>query len=544
MPHYAIAMDLGTSGLRAQVIDLETGAILSTALTTHHPLPGANVMDHLHFALEMGVETAQAIMLAAINQVIGQLRIDTARVIRCALCGNPIQLSLFQGIEIRDLAYAGQRKLQALGVVPPARAGEVCAARDLPGLALASTCEVIIPPSVRHAIGADALAMLIQTGMLANEETALVTDYGTNAEMALLHNGRVFTGSTAAGPALEGQHITCGMLAVPGVIADLLPEPPYHRAIVLNAEMLPEPGSLIDLKHSRVIDAAPLEPIGITGTGTIALLNQALENNLVAIPRITTADAELHLSDTLYFTETDLLEAGKAIGAVRAGHLTLCREAGISLEQIQTAYLSGASGTYVDALKAQRVGLIPPHVRTICQVGNTSLAMARDLARDPDQLEMMRALASTLQATHCVLASSKTFQNVYILELSYWTEGMPMAQYRRFLKKYGLPDLLPVTSVPEVIHTVQRDIADLGRFGLTTLTEIGLVSRVSLDACDACRKCVDACPAQALTLVDATRPVTFALTQSRCNGVACRRCERACPENVFTLNRFFGTTTN
>ena len=127
------------------------------------------------------------------------------------------------------------------------------------------------------------------------------------------------------------------------------------------------------------------------------------------------------------------MKAGKAIGAVRAGHLTLCHEAGITLEEIQTAYLSGASGTYVDALKAQRVGLILPGVRTICQVGNTSLAMARDLARDPDQLEMMRALAGTLQATHCLFASSKTFQNVYILELSYWTEGMPMTHYRRFL---------------------------------------------------------------------------------------------------------------
>ena len=92
--------------------------------------------------------------------------------------------------------------------------------------------------------------------------------------MALRHNGRVFTGSTAAGSALEGQHITCGMVAVPGVITDLRPEPPYHRVIVLNADMLPEPGSLIDLRNGQVIDAAQTRPIGLTGTGVIALLNQ------------------------------------------------------------------------------------------------------------------------------------------------------------------------------------------------------------------------------------------------------------------------------
>jgi NAD-dependent dihydropyrimidine dehydrogenase PreA subunit len=121
---------------------------------------------------------------------------------------------------------------------------------------------------------------------------------------------------------------------------------------------------------------------------------------------------------------------------------------------------------------------------------------------------------------------------------------MPIAQYRKFLKRYHLPDLLPVNGVPEVVQTVQRDIDDVGRFGLTTLTGIGRVSQIKLDACCACLKCVEACPAQALAILDETRPVTFALTQARCNGVACRRCERACPDKIFEFTRFFGVTTN
>ena len=56
MAKLGIALDLGTSGFRAQAIDLEQdGQILSTAVTSRHPLPGANVIDHLHFALEIGV---------------------------------------------------------------------------------------------------------------------------------------------------------------------------------------------------------------------------------------------------------------------------------------------------------------------------------------------------------------------------------------------------------------------------------------------------------------------------------------------------------
>ena len=110
-----------------------------------------------------------------------------------AVCGNPIQLSLFQGIEIRDLAYAGKRKLESLGVVPPKRNAQMVKAGDIKGLDLPAGADVLIPPAVQHEIGADALAMMIQTGMLDKDEIAIVTDYGTNAEMALdLQRDRVY----------------------------------------------------------------------------------------------------------------------------------------------------------------------------------------------------------------------------------------------------------------------------------------------------------------------------------------------------------------
>lgn len=539
MSRLAIAMDLGTSGLRAQALDLSSGEIISTAITTRHPLPGANVMDHLHFALELGVATANSILIEAINRVIAGLRVPTDQVERFAVCGNPIQLSLFQGIEIRDLAYAGTRKLTALGVVPPKREAAVVAASTIPGLNLPGRCEVVIPPAIRHEVGADALAMMIQTGMLEKDETSLATDFGTNAEVALFHEGRVVTGSTAAGPALEGQQITCGMLAVPGVVSDLEPAPPHHRLVLLNAEMLPVQGALIDLGEKGIIgDGERPQPIGITGTGTIAIINQAIEAGLVALPHITTPDRRLHLGEDIFLTEEDLAEAGKAFGAVRAGHITLCREAGISPDDIRTAYMSGASGTYVDALKAQKLGLTPPGVKTVYQVGNTSLAMARDLATDPKTLDMMARLAEKLQKSHCMFAESKTFQQVYILELAYWTEGMAMSEYRRFLKKYGMPDLLPGQGTPKVIRTVQRDINDLGSMGLVTITDIGRVATMAVAGCISCQSCIRECPGKALSMAE-IEPGTIALDESLCNGVACRRCERVCPVKVFNLNRFF-----
>ncbi|HMK36345.1 MAG TPA: methylamine methyltransferase corrinoid protein reductive activase [Desulfomonilaceae bacterium] len=532
-------MDLGTSGFRAQALDLNTREIISTAITTRHPLPGANVIDHLHFALEMSVETAGNIMIEAINKVLDRLRVPLDQVVRLAVCGNPIQLSLFQRIEIRDLAFAGKRKLEALGVIPPKRDATVLRAAQIHGLTIPAEAEVIIPPAVRHEIGADALAMMIQTGMLEKDEISLTTDYGTNAEMALFHHGEVITGSTAAGPALEGQQIACGMLAMPGAISDLVSMDNHHRVIVLDQNMLPASGPLVDLKNGHMLEGGEIDPVGITGTGTVAILSQGMQANLITLPRINTLDAEFHLTPEIMFTEEDLKEAGKAIGSVRAGHITLCHEAGIDLGDVAVAYMSGASGTYVDALKAQRLGMIPPRVKTIYQVGNTSLAMARDLVLDPNQLEMMSNLAKNLRQTHCMFAASKVFEKIYILELSYWTEGMPFNQYQSFLSRYGFPELLSIESTPEVIRTVRRDIDDLGRLGLTTVPDIGQVVKVQFDECTACLECVESCPERALQPLEGSDPPILVLDQSLCNGVACRRCERACPQKRFVLEDFF-----
>jgi methylamine methyltransferase corrinoid protein reductive activase len=541
MTRLAIAMDLGTSGFRAHALDLNTREIISTAITTRHPLPGANVIDHLHFALEMSVEVAGNIMMEAINKVLDRLRVPLETVVRLAVCGNPIQLSLFQRIEIRDLAFAGKRKLESLGVVPPKRDATVLRAREIPGLRIPPDAEVIIPPAVRHEIGADALAMMIQTRMLEKDEISLTTDYGTNAEMALFHKGEVITGSTAAGPALEGQQIECGMLAMPGAISDLVATDSHYRLVVLDENMLPALGPVVDLKNGAVWESGDIAPKGITGTGTVAILSQGMQARLINLPRINTLDAKFHLAPDIFFTEEDLKEAGKAIGSVRAGHITLCNEAGIDLGDVAVAYMSGASGTYVDAHKAQLLGMIPPRVKTIFQVGNTSLAMARDLALDPNNLEMMSNLAKNLRQTHCMFAASKVFEKIYILELSYWTEGMPFAQYQAFLKRYGFPELLAIEGSPEVIRTVRRDIDDLGRLGLITVADVGQVVKVRFDECVECLECVGSCPEEALQFLEGSQPPVLILDQSLCNGVACRRCERACPQKRFRLEEFFVT---
>ncbi len=296
------------------------------------------------------------------------------------------------------------------------------------------------------------------------------------------------------------------------------------QTYVLNQEMIPVPGDTVDPETGKVLVQGIQKAVGITGTGVVALFSQGLKGRLIhLLPRINTMDLEIHLPNGIIFTEEDLLEAGKAIGAIRAGHITLCQEAGIRLEDIETAYMSGASGTYVDALKAQELGMIPARVKRIYQVGNTSLAMARDMVRDQQNLWKMQEIADNLRQTHCMFAESKVFEKVYILELSYWTEGMPLAQYQQFLQKYGLPTLAEVTDLPEVIKTVAGDIPDLGTMGLQIIPDIGEKKTMVFEGCMGDAECVLKCPENALKMKRQGDAYAITIDLALCDGMACRQ---------------------
>lgn len=314
---YGIALDLGTSGFRTQLIDLETKETLKTVITMGHPLPGGNVMDHLDFAITTGEDVAHEVIIETIRRMFLQFDIDLSRVERLAVCGNPIQLSLFQNTEIRDLAYAGENKQKMLGVRNVKRDARVFPASEIFGEKYLSNCEIIVPPAIKHEIGADALAMMLETDFLIQPEPSLVTDYGTNAEMALKIGDRIITASAAAGPAIEGQGISSGMLASPGAICDVKPEGQYWRIIVLDREMEKQDAYLIDPVKGEIKDSYGFEAVGITGTGVISAFAMALKGGLIEkFPKL--PNGKLILGPGIEITEKDVEEAGKAIGAIRA----------------------------------------------------------------------------------------------------------------------------------------------------------------------------------------------------------------------------------
>lgn len=525
---YGIALDVGTSGFRAQLINLGTKEVVKTSMTMKHPLPGGNVTDHLDFAISIGEDVAHSIIIDAVGKMIERFDVDLSLISKMAVCGNPIQLSLFQNSEIRDLAYVGTNMQKRLGIDNIRRDARTFPAMDIfHGALNLENCEIIIPPAIEHEIGADALAMMVETDFLEQEEATLVTDYGTNAEMAIKVGNRIITGSAAAGPAIEGQGIDCGMLAGPGAITDVNLEGGFWRISVLDENMEAVKSHLIDPISGTILEISDIVPDGITGTGLISILSLAIETGIIISPP-KLKYGKIILGDAIEVSEEDIIEAGKAIGAIRAAQLTLINEAGIAYEDLETMYMSGASGTYVNPFKARKIGLCPDFTKKNVQFGNTSLALARDIVVEKVKLDVLIELAGHIKADHLMMATSETFKKFYACELGYWTEGMPMEMYRKLLKMSNLPELPEPIENPIIERRVRKDISETGTGGLEVIEDIGVILEELAVGCIMCHTCEKECPEQAIFIKGDDAPFAEYDTL-KCLGTACKRCVSVCP---------------
>jgi uncharacterized 2Fe-2S/4Fe-4S cluster protein (DUF4445 family) len=125
--------------------------------------------------------------------------------------------------------------------------------------------------------------------------------------MALKVGDDIYTGSAAAGPAIEGQSIKAGMLASPGAISDINDGADW-RGTILDDNITPQEGDVIDPNTGVVLQEGPMhgKAIGVTGTGVIAAIAVAMERGLIQWPHVKTIDGKLHLQDGIVLEEHDV----------------------------------------------------------------------------------------------------------------------------------------------------------------------------------------------------------------------------------------------
>ncbi|MGE5549511.1 MAG: ASKHA domain-containing protein [Bacteroidota bacterium] len=405
--------DLGTTTVVGGLVDLERGSLMAVrAAFNAQRIYGADVLARLGHA-QGGAEARLALrdriqgqVRAMLRALLGDVRATPGNIVDLVIVGNTAMEHLFLGLDVGGLA--------ALPFLPLHQAGLTVPASAL-GLPAHPGARVYFPPNLAGFVGADTVAGIVALDLGARPGPALMLDLGTNGELVLAYEGRLWACSTAAGPAFEGAEIGCGMAGLPGAI---------ERVHFVDG----------DLAAGTIGGAAPR---GICGSGLIdavAVLREAgimdptgrlggvdrLSPALAARLRAGARGSEVVLASgparAVVLSQGDIRQVQLAKGAIAAGVRLLCRTAGISPGDLRQVYLAGAFGQHVEVAKAARIGLLPgiPPAR-VRAVGNVAGEGARLMLTHAPCRAEAEALVGRVEVRE--LAADPEFQAVFAEEM-------------------------------------------------------------------------------------------------------------------------------
>jgi len=225
--------------------------------------------------------------------------------------------------------------------------------------------ELIVYPPLSAYVGADIVCGLVYLDFFRRKGTHLFLDLGTNGELVLLKDGLAYATSTAAGPAFEGGTLACGCGSVEGAIMDVYRNP--------NGSL-----GYTTIGH--------LPPIGICGTGYIALLSTILGVEMDEAGFLSQA---VQLTPSLVLTQQDVRMIQLAKSAIRTGIEILLRKTKTLSHEIERFELSGGFGSGLSILSAIQIGLFPPELKDKCHInGNTALKGTAKLLFSPKENDL------------------------------------------------------------------------------------------------------------------------------------------------------------
>ena len=355
---YGMAVDIGTTTVVAHLHDLATGKRLATVGRANPQIAfGSDVISRISASIDGKLDLMTGVIQDAMREMKAKLcataNVPEGEVVRCAIAGNTVMQHIAVGLPPDTIGYNP--------FIPQSLFGDV---HEIEGL---GSC--YFARCIAGYVGGD-----ITAGMLACEldegGTRLFLDLGTNGEMALAANGRIWCCATAAGPVFEGANIHFGMPASPGAIS----------------KVSFEDGAV---KIGVVGDVAP---IGICGTGIIDAVACMVRQGIIDETGYLLGADELDESlagmvgregdrnvfylvpdHSIYITQNDVRSLQLAKAAVCAGILTMVEAAGIQVSDIARLEIAGGFGAYLNLESAAAIGLFPAQLLSCSSsVGNTS----------------------------------------------------------------------------------------------------------------------------------------------------------------------------
>jgi uncharacterized 2Fe-2S/4Fe-4S cluster protein (DUF4445 family) len=402
----AMALDLGTTHLAAELIDLEVGKVLATAGRANSQIEyGDDILSRIHYAARDG---GLATLAAAIRRDISWLAAELAdkagirpqEIRALSVSGNTTMVQLFLELDPYQLCREPY--------IPVANNIDILHAADL-GLEMEPWAPVLVLPNVGSYFGGDLISGIVASGMAADERVSMLIDVGTNAEVVVGNRDWLIACAGAAGPALEGGIARMGMRAQPGAIERVNIDPKTGK-----------------LSYRTLGDAAPK---GICGSGMIDLVASLYLARIIDIrgkfrpdshPRlrisgenasfILVEEKESATDEDVALDQVDLDAMMRSKAAMYAILKTLVNQVGMSFEDLNRIFVAGAFGQHIDPRSAIVLGMLPDLPMDRFQaIGNSSLAGARRVLLEEQARQESRRVTGMI--TYVELNVNHEFMN-------------------------------------------------------------------------------------------------------------------------------------
>ncbi|MEN8250948.1 MAG: ASKHA domain-containing protein [Bacteroidota bacterium] len=373
--NFAINLDIGTTTVYGEIINLVTGNILAEHGDFNGQISyGEDVISRIIFAeTQSGLEKLQKVVVKTINNIIHKIvresGIDREEISTVTIAANTTMTQFLLGIEpeyIRKAPY-----VPASTLYPPVRATDI--AINLPDHA-----NLLIYPSVSSYVGGDIVSGIMGSGIYRSKALTLYMDIGTNAEIVIGNKDWLACAACSAGPAFEGGGIEFGMRAAKGAIEDFLINPITYEPMNITI--------------------GNIRPKGICGSGLINIVANLFETGIIdnkgrfnqdlKTGRIRNRQGiheyvlawqnETSIDRDIVLTELDIESLIRAKGAIYSGCQTLLDEVGLGIPDLNRIVLAGGFGSCIDLEKAMIIGLLPEiNPDKVIFIGNGSLMGAR-----------------------------------------------------------------------------------------------------------------------------------------------------------------------
>ncbi len=399
-----IALDIGTTGISAYLLDLENGNILNKASTLNpQTIFGGDVISRISFTMqeENGLDKLQEVIIEKIDELIKELigeKFNRDDIYNLNIAANTTMLHILAGVNPESIAKAPYKAtfLDKIDLRPK----ELNIKINPKGI-------ITLLPSISSYVGADIVAGIVAID-INKYQSVIFIDIGTNGEMVLLKDGKLYSTSTAAGPALEGMNISCGMRAESGAIEKFELDENYNISYdtIGGSRARGICGSgLLDITSS-LIKAKIIEPSG------------RFSKNIPENIKKRFKDKKFYITEDIYISQKDIRQIQLAKGAIASGITMLLKEVDDSIENIEHAIIAGSFGYHLKEESIRTVGIIPSGFKgDIKFVGNSSVEGAKLSLLNKDKLLEMMDIKDKVEVVD--LSSKDYFQKYFIEALNF-----------------------------------------------------------------------------------------------------------------------------